>query len=716
MNKKNTLKKTVALLMGFALTLGATGCDFVVTDNEKDLDRTVAKVDITKTLEKEGNPYASVAGDVKDILANVSSNISKRELISYFMSVGYQYVESYGYSYKDAFNLMLDSLINSEIMTQYAVAYYLKKGETNGMYDAEACKAYVNAQLEAAKGTDEYELLKAHKDVLTFKYFLTDGGKADVTEDYDRTVYALKKSLNSSLDSMESSYISETEEEHEHGESRTLPTGAGTADEEYYTNDYGVYTGYNTIDSCGKDYEPVHGSTAASRRKAYNLFLANLQSYNLIGKGEDVEDTRDVTKLDYYYVELSSSLGKALISKYFEDLEEEVTNELTADDAANKYMELYQQQEEAYLGNTDAFATALDGATVDAPIVYGLNGFGYVYNILLPFSTSQTEAYTNEKNKGLTTDELYNVRKQILTQVRGKDQRGSWISKDDHVNYSTEKDGAYYFFQDHADVNNKQYKALTHYNAVLPFNGTVVDDGDEYKTTATPVSVDDVIGMLETELGKIKGVSSVAGAKVAAYGEGSVDTDYVDEDGEVQYDKFVYYKGNVNFEKPVAPSDYYNEESALYNMLAVANEFMFAYSTDPGCLNSYMGYAISPYSTNFMKEFEYAAQEAVKGGVGTYYVAPTDYGWHIILTTFAYTQDGAAYYSYNENGEKVVGFNKDEVNVEGTFSNLYFESLKEAVASNYTTEVQNSVLNDYNNSKSVTRYKDRYKDLLEMDN
>ena len=134
MNKKNTLKKTVALLMGFALTLSATGCDFVTTDNEKDLNRIVAKVDITKTLKEDGNPYASVADHVETILADVSSNISKRELVSYFMSVGYQYVENYGYTYKDTFNMMLDSLINTEIMVQYAVAYYLKQSGNADYY------------------------------------------------------------------------------------------------------------------------------------------------------------------------------------------------------------------------------------------------------------------------------------------------------------------------------------------------------------------------------------------------------------------------------------------------------------------------------------------------------------------------------------------------------------------------------------------------------
>ena len=42
MNKKNNFKKAAALLLGIALAAGSTGCNFVVTNNEKDLAQTVA--------------------------------------------------------------------------------------------------------------------------------------------------------------------------------------------------------------------------------------------------------------------------------------------------------------------------------------------------------------------------------------------------------------------------------------------------------------------------------------------------------------------------------------------------------------------------------------------------------------------------------------------------------------------------------------------------
>lgn len=738
MNKKNTLKKTAAVMLGLALTVGATGCSFVTTDNEKDLEQVVATVDITGSLAKADSEYKDYADEVSAILDNLNSDILKRDLVAYYLSVGYQYVENYGYSYEDAFNMLLDGLISREIMIQYAVAYYLQKGAKDGSITKDKCQEYVTAQLNALdtkneKQAKQKELLKAHPEILTLKYFLTDGGKgADAKtdtynplEDYERTEYTLKKSLNSSLDSIEANYITAKEEEEATEEVRTLPTGAGEEDAEYYTTDYDVYTGRNTLSSCG-EYEKVDGSTTATRQKAYNAFLSNLDGYNLVQNTKDkVEDTRDVTLLDYYYVELASSLGQALISKYFEELEKTIVDSLTADYVQARYDEQLAQQTLSYENDPDAFAGALENAAADSYILYGLEDFGFVYNILLPFSNAQTEEYTRAQNNGLKQDDLYAVRKNILNDVKGEDLRGTWFSKDENAHYAYQKKAgekeAYYFFD--GNVNNTaKYTEFTHYAGQLPYNGTVTKTDDGYETKANKVSVMDVVGQMEGYIKELCGEGVVI-KNTAADGYGFDDnyktTKYV-VDGEVDYKNFVYYKGKVDFVdaegKKYEPSahDYFNKNSTVYKMVAAANEMMFAYSTDPGCLNKYMGYSISPYSTNFMKEFEYAAQKAVEGGVGSYYVVPTDYGWHIIISTFVYDKDGEVYkqaadkHAYNH--DEAVGDKK----VEGSFSNLFYETLKSTAASNYSNEVQNNVLNDYDNEACVTRYTDRYKDLLEM--
>ena len=146
MNKKHTIKKTIAMLMGVALALGTTGCGFITPDSQADLEQTVATVDITKQLEKS-DEYANYANEVAAVTKYISKDIKKRELVSYFLSTGYTYVESYGYTYEDTFNMLLDGLIDREILIQYAVAYYLKNNEE---LTAEGCEAYINAQIAGA--------------------------------------------------------------------------------------------------------------------------------------------------------------------------------------------------------------------------------------------------------------------------------------------------------------------------------------------------------------------------------------------------------------------------------------------------------------------------------------------------------------------------------------------------------------------------------------
>ena len=120
MSKKNSIKKAAALLLGLALTVGATGCDFIRTDSMKDLNQSVATVNIASLLTGKDADYADDLNSVID-LGGVGTNIPKRDLVSYFMNYGYTYVQSYGYTYEDTFNMLLDMLVSRKIVTQYAV-------------------------------------------------------------------------------------------------------------------------------------------------------------------------------------------------------------------------------------------------------------------------------------------------------------------------------------------------------------------------------------------------------------------------------------------------------------------------------------------------------------------------------------------------------------------------------------------------------------------
>ena len=698
MNKKQTIKKTIAMLMGVALAVGATGCNFILTDSEADLKQTVATVDITGRM-KNSEDYSDYADKVAAVTKYISKDITKRELVASYLSTGYQYVESYGYTYEATFNLLLDSLVKKEILIQYAIAYYLRN---NPKLSAEGCEAYINAQLAGVEGKEK-ELLENNKAVLAVKYFLTENGENEV--EYDKVVYSLKSMLNNSLDSIESGLIKAESESHNHGETRTLPNNVGTTVEDYYTTDYEVYTGRNAAGACG-EYEKVDGSTVATRQKAYNSFLSNLQSYSLIDLKE--EDPSDITKLNYYYVELGSSLSQNLINKYFESLESEISEKLTEAYMNEKYDAMYALDADKYANDPSAFATAMDSVSDESLLLYGLENFGYVYNILIPFSTSQTVQYTEAKNTGVSEAEVFKARREILKNVTAKDLRGSWISEHDHANYSNVLDDDYtegdavYFFQDQL-ANDAKYEKLTQYAGTYPFNGTVTKDEDgEFVIKENTVSIVEFIALFEEQIEKAAGVDAI-GAEVEDYSTEEFYKYNKDGKKEVDYSKFTYYMGSVALTDTSA-ANFFNPESDQYKALSAVNELMFAYSTDPGCLNTYMGYAVSPYSTNFVKEFEYAAQEVVKAGVGNYAVCATDYGWHILYCSFKYTA-----------ADVYGGYVDADKEIKGTFSNMFYEMIKETAYANYATEKQNAVLLEYNQDSCVTKFEKAYKDLLSMD-
>ena len=717
MNKKHTFKKVAALLLGVALTAGATGCSFITTNSQKDLEQIVATVNTSEDLAKD---FSKVATDIKDLVKVLDTDILKRDLFSAYLSTGYQYVESYGYSYEDTFNMLLDNLINREIMLQYAIAYYLNKDSAN--INKTNYLTFKTTELGKITDSKVKDLLENDfEEVLLLKYFLTDGGKEDSMEDYDKAVYGLQYSLNNSLDSLEKSYITEEDDEHDHGETRTLPTGVDTQKEDYYTTDYKIYTGFEAANATFGEYEKQEGSTRTTRQKAYNAFLTNLHAYGLIDTDNSdgkVESTSDITKLSYYYMELASVLGQSLLNKYYDSLEEEVAKKLTADYLNGAYNDYFEQNQNSYQSDPTAFGSALDSASKDSFMTYGLADYGYVYNILIPFSASQNIEYTEAKNRGLSSDELYAKRRDILQDVTGTDLRGSWISEHDHANYSYVDGESVLFFEDNLKENPK-YEELDHYLGIYPFNGTV-EDGEV--VSKNNVDIHEFIDIFEETINKAVGsnvidVTKQAERYQAAYKVDESSFKKTDDKKKVDYSKFTMYIGKANFDDVPSPATYFDKTSQQYKALSAVNELMFAYSTDTGCLNKYMGYSVTPYTTSYVKEFEWAAQELIKNdalGVGSYAVCETDFGWHVLYCSFKYDENGTVYGNDVFSSDQAAF--EAQIKAEGTFANLFYEYVKESAFTNHATEEQNRVLLKYSSTDSVTRFTKAYQDLLDMDN
>ena len=714
MKRKNFGKKIAVTALAMAFALGGTSCTMFMTDSEKDMAQTIATVDVTKNADyKAGGKYAEYAS----VVGKVDGTILKRDLIAYFMNVGSNYVSSYGY--EKTFTMLLDTLVTRKIMVQYAMTWYLTSEDEE--YTADFSVEKYEAYMAAAK-TENVEF-KDKEELLTLTYFLTENGTKP--EKYEQAEYTLKSIINKTLDQTEAGYIEEENgKDKTFGTERATPTGVGTEKEEYFDADYEIYSGHNTVDSCGS-YEKIDGSTQYTRRKAYNDFLSNLSSNNLIGK---TEETKDFTKVEYYYEELTAQVEQAFITKFSEDLQESAADELNKEYLEGKFNELKETQERMYKENPSAFETAIGSISDSAFAVYNpRNGFGFVYNILIPFSATDTQemdvlntaiSNTTDKTKKLDLQkQLYTKRAEILVDVEAKDLRAAWFSNNKDKNYSFKgtvgeyyasdyNAGEYLFFEDNFTKTDR-YEEIKQYLGKYPYNGTVKpnEDGEFESFKPNALKIDDFLKEMEGYINyAVDGDKASGRAAGAKYDKYVTNGNYTIEDGDFKYEEFMYYTGKVTLDDK-SLDNYFVKGTPAYNAASAINELMFAYSTDTGCFNTYMGYAVSPISDKYVKEFAYAAQYAVGQQEGAYAVCASQYGWHILYVTEAYSV-GEVY----ENG-----FVWDEKDDEGTFSHLWFEALKASTSDLRMEKVQTDALAAYNNDTAVTKYQSRYQDLLDLD-
>jgi hypothetical protein len=419
-------------------------------------------------------------------------------------------------------------------------------------------------------------------------------------------------------------------------------------------------------------------------------------------------------------MELSNILGQQLVSEYAEDLEEKAIENFKAEEAIAEYERIYEGQKAAYEANATSFDTALDSVSDSSFVLYGLENFGFVYNILLPFSASQNLDYTTAKNKyGDDQEAIYKARRDILSGIQATDLREAWFcadNEDENYAYKTTKyygaaaenpEEKYLFFENNM-TNPEKYESLGQYAGNYAYNGTVAFDIDGNFEKATPkkLGIDAFIDEFKSYIADETDLT-VSGAKYDGYVTNAADYSVNEKNEFTDYSEFMYYTGKVEG-LTYNPVDYFVEGTDAYKAVSAVNELMFAYSTDTGCLNTYMGYVVSPFKTSFVKEFEYAAQYAIRElGVGGYVVCPSDYGWHIIYVSHKLDK-GSVY------GDKAA-ITEDSLEQEGSFFKLYYESLKSSSAQNYQTMIENNVLVEYNNGSCVTLYTDRYEDLLSID-
>lgn len=482
----------------------------------------------------------------------------------------------------------------------------------------------------------------------------------------------------------------ESYEVHDHGHSvgdtmtetvRTIPTGATNASSKEETP------------SIDQMKEFVIDTDSSDRRKdAYNDVIEVLKVNALLGdsyKG-DIKDT------DYYKRALKENQEQIIIEKYEKCITDSILAKYDFDDVRQLFSDKVAEQKKW----TDAdYSTALSSATASSPILYAPTGtYGYVYNLLLGIDDEQKEQLEkyDSENPNAETKDRNAARKEILDKTIVKDLRSTWVLSGYDFD-GTKFTGDYTF---------------TKPENSLPFFGETkhLNAGDEEHEHYAPEY----------------GVISTQELSVSAFVE--------------EMEKYLYGAKQDSNVKTYSDSSVYRAVNVTKNVSEYnekINELLFAFSTDGGSLNTYKGYTISPIpdgsnQEQYMQEFADYGRKVLNGEVGTngYIMVATDYGYHIMFYSEAYT-GGVVYETLDAylDGEcaKYLGdfadWNAYFENMKDNWANFedtdnYLYILYNQLVSNEISETiskyQVDLLNTYvygENSK-VTKYESRYADLM----
>lgn len=707
--KKLKSKLIAIAAVAVSITMSATlgGC---VTLNERDIKQIVSTINISASSD-----FKAEFGDYADAIEE--DTVTKMDLIVSYLNTGSSYVQQ-GYTYAQVFDMLSDALVENIVVTQYATTYVLKnKAEANKITLAE-----YNAKTTEK---EKYEYLLGGED--------SKGVKS--------AKYSVNSSLNSILDSYEKNYIRAIDEDGYTGtDSRTTPTGVDTLKEDYIPENYGVYTGYSgyLLENAGDEYEPLTGSTRTTRRKAYSAFINYLRTNYLIGADETDNTKIDtLSRVQDMYV---AQLKQEVISEFSDLFEEEKEKLITKVEGGvytyveGRYKKMLSEQSADY-DETSSFEKAMSNISDTSFILYspstesdteavgGVYGtYGYVYNILLPFSAKQSDKltelqYYRDNNSQITDSDYFADRNKLLAKIETTDQRSAWFNgttdysfkaSETSLDYYGKDNGRDYLFFENNLTKTDKYEALEKYDGRYSYNGTVKKNTDgSYTLKPNKLDID---GMLNEFVGYVNYVLEGDKASYSTTANYYDTTDFTkggtgDDADEIDYSKLVYATGKVTI-SDTSDQNMFVKDSDRYKALSAVNELQYAYTTDTGVLSQYIGYSVSAYTTSYIKEFEYAAQQALRMGVGAFKVCAGDYGWHLIYVTDTFECAGGASYTPE--------FNQANVEKEGTFENRFYEWIKDADLTSEASLKRSEIVRDFVNDDTVKTDKSIYKDLSEL--
>ena len=454
-------------------------------------------------------------------------------------------------------------------------------------------------------------------------------------------------------------------------EVRTVPTDAANAEKE--------------VDKAAYNAKAFDTGSNENARKAFNNFIELLDNNELLGDDYAKDGTIESTL--YYKQLLKSNLENKIIEKYENYVKATVYGELTFADLENAFNAKLNKQEK---WSNEEFVSALSSATASDPILVSNYGtYGYVYNLLVGVNDYQSakisEIKANEQS------EYSAKRAEILADTLIKDLRSTWILS------GYDFDGTK-FTGDYTLVKNAENSLAFQGEAVKLADATEEENAVYGVKSVKTFGLDEFIGFVNDYV-----YGATKGGKVA------------DNDD-------IYWAFNDTAKINVEEYD------------AKINELLFAFSTDPGSLNTYKGYVIKPLadgsnSEEYVTTFGNAGRKLLEQGGTSYMVVASDYGYHFMFFSEVYnvgdkyanlsdyldsldidkgTMTWAQYFEAQKD-------NWDDFEEEGNYLFVLANELVSAKLSKITSDKKDQIMNEYRydeNSSKVVIYKDRYANLL----
>lgn len=694
---KKLFAKIISLATAVMLCLFAfSGCELISTNVERDMDQDIVTVAVDSEL---------------------SETIKKKELVSAFNSQGYYYVQYMGYTESQAYEMILENLVQSRIIVQQAKIALTGATSLNSTgYFAQA------AGVEEAKRTDkekllttpnwetepkamttltktsslesfmtEYEYWYARYSVLTQVRSLIDGYKDEVeehnhtNESYSGTVRAtLTAPSEEAFDEVLMRYDSELKVINP--DTSFYKTLANVNEKSELGIDFNAIlqdatkTNYDLALTVYKTYCEKFSAVSKEDKRAVNKLIKDLKDFGFVTSAElpkkSPETASEFLAISFFKTALKGQYENIITEKYelaLQNEQEKKIDVISEENAGESelykaYANIFNTQKAIYATDYTAYESALSTASESNLVLYNPNykdgKYGYVVNLLIGFNEAQTamlEAYKTDNPK-LTDKQLEDARNSLLATLTAKDLRASWVES----NYGEYKDGVITF-------NDKYVKT----DALKTFAGKVYgaskyEKEDGYGNHIDAYSFDSVIAN-EIPFSEFYAMLS------SAMG--------FNDSGKLEN---ATKEGNPNLIKD--------------EILEKYRDYVYAYSTDDGSLKENYGYLYSPKtsSTQYVKEFAEAAKRVVDKGVGAYEVVATDYGYHIILCS-----------KVVEPSETIISPEdfKDLLDDKGSIPYMFKEYQKDRIVVDNVTKITDSFINA-NKENCVTFYEENYADLI----